>query len=129
VPWAPLRHARGLLEAAALEAVGRRLAEEVSLGLDCAAIGGAVAGFAGCDARCGATLCAEAVSDRLAAAAASSDAPAPTGKLEFVMSGTLSVDPELVPTAFVGSWIGTLSGGTASSSFEGSATGQASPPP
>lgn len=128
IPWAPARHARGLLEAAVLEAVGRRLTEELALGLDCSELGALVAGFAGCDASCGAALCVEAVGDRLAAAAANEE-PSPSGKLELVMSGALGVDAELVPTSFAGSWIGTLSAGSSSSAVEGPAAGSASPPP
>lgn len=126
IPWAPARHARGLLEAAVLDAVGRRLAEELSLGLDCATIGALVAGFAGCDASCGAALCLGALGDSLAAA---SEAPSTPGKLELVMSGALGVDAELVPTAFTGSWIGTMSAGASSSAVEGAASGSAAPPP
>jgi hypothetical protein len=129
VPWAPSRHARGLLEAAVLDSVGRRLTEELSLGLDCATIGDVIAGFAGCDAACAATLCVEAIADRVAAAAASSDAPTPSGKLDLVMSGALSVDAELRPTALAGSWIGTISAGAASSAVEGAVAGSAPPLP
>jgi hypothetical protein len=86
--------------------------------------------FAGCDQQCTIELCQSAIVTLWQTVADSSSATgAPQASLSLTATGSSLVDDQARPTSFSGTWVGTLTLGTASTSVSGTATGTTPPPP
>jgi len=131
LPFSPTALASHFMNQAAADASGPgvTVSSLVAAGYDCGAIAYSVGDLPSCDVACVETLCLGAIDDLWArGTTASDDGASPSGALSISISGTSTVDADVLPVDLTGTWVGSLDGLSESLNLSGAASGVAPPP-
>ncbi len=111
--WLPSRYMGAAVTQKTLQSVpeAATMADVLSTLAACDILGQTLGGFDTCDATCLTGLCHEALADRWNDAVDASAYSGSIGHINIAAAVSTSVDNTAVPTAFQGSWLGSISDG------------------
>ncbi|MGK3994611.1 hypothetical protein [Sorangium sp. So ce1024] len=118
--WIPSLYAGGAaVFGASLETEAESVPEALAAAADCATLGEALVGYAGCDGDCMAALCASALKIRWNDGLEALKKARQTGKIVVNASGRAQVNSAAAPVSWTADWLGAIRYGDEEASVEG----------